>query len=84
MAGEFANGFEYIENLRKQNGKKVQHFGTFSRYLEGKAREKGVPLSGQFELTPLCNFSCKMCYVHLDADQLAGRKVLATDIFWEM
>ena len=73
------NGFEYIEDLRKQNRKQVQHFRTFSRYLEGKAREKGVPLSGQFELTPLCNFSCKMCYVHLDADQLSGRKVLSTD-----
>ena len=73
------NGFEYIEDLRKQNGKQVQHFRTFSRYLEVKAREKGVPLSGQFELTPLCNFSCKMCYVHLDADQLSGRKVLSTD-----
>ena len=65
------DGFEYIEDLRKQNGKQVQHFRTFSRYLEGKAREKGIPLSGQFELTPLCNFSCRMCYVHLEADQLA-------------
>ena len=73
------NGFEYIEDLRKQNGKQVQHFRAFSRYLEVKAREKGVPLSGQFELTPLCNFSCRMCYVHLDADQLSGRKVLSTD-----
>ena len=73
------NGFEYIEDLRRQNGKQVQPFRAFSRYLEGKAREKGVPLSGQFELTPLCNFSCKMCYVHLDADQLSGRKVLSTD-----
>lgn len=79
MAEDFANGFAYIEDLRKQNGKQVQHFSTFSRYLEAKAREKGVPLSGQFELTPLCNFSCKMCYVHLDADQLSGRKVLSTD-----
>ena len=79
MARDFASGFEYIEDLRKQNGKQVQHFRAFSRYLETKAREKGVPLSGQFELTPLCNFSCKMCYVHLDADQLSGRKVLSTD-----
>ena len=79
MAEDFANGFAYIEDLRKQNGKQVQHFRVFSRYLEAKAREKGVPLSGQFELTPLCNFSCKMCYVHLDADQLSGRKVLSTD-----
>ena len=84
MAGDFANGFAYIEDLRKQNGKPVQHFRAFSHYLEVKAREKGVPLSGQFELTPLCNFSCKMCYVHLDADQLSGRKVLSTDTWKDL
>ena len=30
-----------------------------------KARETDTPISGNFELTPLCNLDCKMCYVHL-------------------
>ena len=32
-------------------------------YQEQKARKAGIPLFGQFELTPLCNLDCKMCYV---------------------
>ena len=35
-----------------------------STYLHGKAREKGIPVSGTFEITSRCNFNCKMCYVH--------------------
>lgn len=36
----------------------------FSRYLHSVAREKGLPVSGTFELTSRCNFGCRMCYVH--------------------
>ena len=47
-----------------------------SAYQEQKARKTGVPLFGQFELTPLCNLDCKMCYVHLDHEQLNGVKLM--------
>ena len=33
--------------------------------MQEKTREADVPCSGNFELTPLCNLDCKMCYVHL-------------------
>lgn len=71
-----SSAYEFLEELRKHNGQKEQTFKSLSRYLDEKAREKGVPICGQFELTPLCNFSCKMCYVHLEADQLNGRAIL--------
>ena len=32
-------------------------------WLMSKASGKRVPLSGTFELSPVCNFSCRMCYV---------------------
>lgn len=32
--------------------------------LKEKAKEKGIPLYGTFELTSRCNLDCKMCYVH--------------------
>lgn len=32
-------------------------------HLFSKASHLRVPLSGTFELSPICNFSCKMCYV---------------------
>lgn len=42
----------------------------FYSVLQQKAKEKGVPIVGVFELTPLCNLDCKMCYVHLSKDLL--------------
>ena len=32
-------------------------------YLFSKASRLSIPLSGTFELSPVCNFSCRMCYV---------------------
>ena len=43
-----------------------------TEYLYQKAAAAGVPLSGTFELTPVCNMDCKMCYVRLShKDQTA-------------
>lgn len=36
-----------------------------TEYLYRKATAMGMPLSGTFELTPVCNMDCKMCYVRL-------------------
>ncbi len=76
---ESSNVIQFLEEIREENGKKVWSYRSLARYLDHKAREQGIPLTGQFELTPLCNFSCKMCYVHLDADHLAGRKLLPVE-----
>ena len=76
---EPVNAFELLDFLREKNGKDIQKFSNVTQYMGMKAREKGVPISNQFELTPLCNFSCKMCYVHLNADQLKGQKILSVD-----
>lgn len=76
---EPANGFELLEQLREKNGKKIQNYKSLSSFLDFKAREKGVPVHCQFELTPLCNFNCPMCYVHLNPDQLNGRSVFSVE-----
>ena len=73
------NGFDLIDRLKKDNGKQVQNFRDLAGYLGFKAREKGIPVVGQFELTPLCCFDCKMCYVHLNRDQLNGQAVLSVE-----
>ena len=36
---------------------------SLSDFLQAKAGQKGIPLSGTFELSPVCNLSCRMCYV---------------------
>lgn len=39
-----------------------------STYLHARGGKLGLPIAGNFELTPRCNFSCPMCYVHLNRD----------------
>lgn len=34
-------------------------------YLHARGASRGIPISGTFELTARCNFSCPMCYIHL-------------------
>ena len=48
-----------------------------SDYLFRKASAKKIPLQGAFELSPVCNFSCKMCYLRKTPEQIAqsGRKL---------
>ena len=52
-----------------------------STYLHAKACRNGTPLAGNFELTARCNFDCKMCYVHLSAQeqQRRGRELTADE-----
>ena len=78
------DGFKFLEELAKRNGKEMQSFNDLSRYLDSKARGKGVPLYGQFELTPLCNLDCRMCYVHLNREQMADKQVLPTSIWKDL
>ena len=73
------DGLEFLDQLRKNSGRQKNTFDELSEYLEQKARKKGVPIHGQFELTPLCNFDCKMCYTHLTAEQMGGCGLLTTD-----
>ena len=40
------------------------------QYLEDQAYKDKIPLRGTFELTARCNFNCKMCYVHLNEQQI--------------
>lgn len=53
----------------------------FYRAMAEEARKHAIPLSGTFELTPRCNFNCKMCYVHLAADRipLFGKELTAAE-----
>lgn len=50
---------------------------TATDYLFAKADRMGIPLGATFELSPVCNLSCKMCYVRMtrqEVDKLGGEK----------
>ena len=52
----------------------------WSAYIHQKGNRLGLPVSGTFELTPRCNFHCKMCYIHQerpDLRELAAEEWLA-------
>ena len=40
-----------------------------TQHLYARATAAGTPLSGTFELSPLCNLNCRMCYARLSATQ---------------
>ena len=73
---------ELIVKLKENNIDSTYHDWAMRNYMDYKARNKAVPLKGVFELTPYCNLDCKMCYVHLNAEQLNGCKTLSADE-WE-
>ena len=41
-------------------------------HLHRRADAAGIPLSGTFELTPMCSMSCKMCYVRMTPEEVAA------------
>ncbi len=76
---EQLTGHEFLTRLKSQGDKSAEYFDTLYTQLDRKARAKGIPLNGQFELTPLCNFDCRMCYTHLTQEQMHGKPLLTVD-----
>ena len=53
-----------------------------TEYFYQKASAAGIPLSGTFELTPVCNMDCKMCYVRLSRQDQENIAPLADADRW--
>ena len=53
-----------------------------TEYLHTKAARLGIPLNGTFEVTPLCNMNCRMCYVRMDREQQESIAPLRTAEEW--
>lgn len=79
QAGSLA---ELISQLRANGADPIWFDWAMRSFLDARARQKAVPLKGVFELTPFCNLDCKMCYVHLNAKQLCGSRLLSAEE-WE-
>ncbi len=52
---------------------------SLRQYLGRRGAALGLPISGNFELTPRCNLRCKMCYVRLTPEQMVplGKELTA-------
>ncbi len=53
-----------------------------TEYLYRKASAQGVPISGTFELLPVCNMDCKMCYIRLSRQEQEALAPLADAERW--
>lgn len=74
---------EVLEDLDSRGIYGFYRYKAVNQFLSLKARYRDIPLSGSFELTPLCNLDCKMCYVHLNANQLGKDERLLTVDEWK-
>ena len=70
---------ELLRQLDEKGITDYRRYEAVRKFLGFKAREKNIPISGSFELTPLCNLDCKMCYVHLNKEQMNGAQLLTVD-----
>lgn len=52
--------------------RKVRRETNLTSILFSKASGRRIPLSGTFELSPICNFSCNMCYVRKTLQEVEG------------
>lgn len=61
--------------------RRMEWLDPFYKAVWEKAFADTIPISGTFELTPRCNFDCRMCYVHLKEDQILkyGRELNAKE-----
>lgn len=53
-----------------------------TKYLHNKAAKLHIPLNGTFELTPLCNMDCKMCYIKMNKEKQEAIRTLRTADEW--
>ena len=59
-------GYEFEPACRR-----MEWLDPFYKSVWEKAFEEAIPISGTFELTPRCNFNCRMCYVHLKEHEIS-------------
>ena len=50
--------------------KEIRYETPLTNLLFRKAAANKIPLSGTFELSPICNFDCRMCYVRQTPQQV--------------
>ena len=76
---EFDSLIDLLEDLDREGIYGQLRKEAMNSFISARARVTGRPIVASFELTPLCNFDCKMCYVHLNRQQMNGCELLAVD-----
>ncbi|MCL2717729.1 MAG: radical SAM protein [Lachnospiraceae bacterium] len=63
------------------NNEKARAWESADSTFAAHCARRHIPLRGTFELTPRCNFHCKMCYLHQTSEEinLRGKRELTTN-----
>lgn len=72
--------------MKDANVQEPRYEAPLTRFLFTKASQLRIPLSGTFELSPVCNFACRMCYVRKTPQEVAAhpRPMMAPDRWLEI
>lgn len=62
--------------------RRMEWLDPFYKAVWEKAFAEAIPISGTFELTPRCNFNCRMCYVHLPESEIGRHGTELTAKEW--
>ena len=82
---EFGSLVELLEDLDREGITGIEKRKHMEKFMLQKSRLRGRPYCASFELTPLCNFDCGMCYVHLTKDQMNREgRILTTEEWLEI
>lgn len=76
--------FDFLDEGKQKGLTDKDLYLAVKGFISRAARTTGTPLHGHFELTPLCNLNCKMCYVHLNSAQLSGIKLLSAETWIDL
>ena len=60
----------------------ITDVNPIEQMLVERAFRMRLPIACTLELTPLCNFDCRMCYVRLSGEELRGRGRLLSGSEW--
>ena len=55
---------------------------AITEHMYRKATHRRIPLGGTFEITPLCNMNCRMCYVRLSKQEQESLHALIPGSKW--
>ena len=60
----------------------LQDINPVEKRLVDKANVAEIPISASFELTPLCNLKCDMCYVRMEVEEVKREGGIRTADEW--
>ena len=60
----------------------IQPSDGYEKYLFDKAFDTKTPISGTFELLPICNMDCHMCYIRITREEMNRQGQMLTAKQW--